>query len=81
MPLAAPAAPEVEIDGEEIVVTIGPRTYRVLNLEKCTTRGKMQVNVNVSGQKRGAADGRAWGKLLGDTAAVSAQVRSSKLEN
>jgi DNA primase len=50
MPLAAPAAPEVEIDGEEIVVTIGPRTYRVLNLEKCTTRGKMQVNVKVSGQ-------------------------------
>jgi DNA primase catalytic core len=50
MPLAAPAAPEVEIDGEEIVVTIGPRTYRVLNLGKCTTRGKMQVNVKVSGQ-------------------------------
>jgi DNA primase catalytic core len=50
MPLAAPAAPEVEIDGEEIVVSIGPRTYRVLNLEKCTTRGKMQVNVKVSGQ-------------------------------
>ena len=50
MPLAAPAVPEVEIDGEEIVVTIGPRTYRVLNLEKCTTRGKMQVNVKVSGQ-------------------------------
>src|SRR5208337_37600 len=49
MPLAAPAAPEVEIDGEEIVVSIGPRTYRVLNLEKCTTRGKMQVNVKVSG--------------------------------
>jgi len=50
MPLSAPAAPEVEIDGEEIVVSIGPRTYRVLNLEKCTTRGKMQVNVKVSGQ-------------------------------
>ncbi len=50
MPLAAPAAPEVEIDGAEIVVSIGPRTYRVLNLEKCTTRGKMQVNVKVSGQ-------------------------------
>jgi DNA primase catalytic core len=50
MPLAAPAAPEVEIDGTEIVVSIGPRTYRVLNLEKCTTRGKMQVNVKVSGQ-------------------------------
>ena len=50
MPLAASAAPEVEIDGGEIVVSIGPRTYRVLNLEKCTTRGKMQVNVKVSGQ-------------------------------
>jgi DNA primase len=50
MPLATPAAPQVEIDGEEIVVTIGPRTYRVLNLEKCTSRGKMQVNVKVSGQ-------------------------------
>ncbi len=50
MPLAAPAAPQVEINGEEIVVTIGPRTYRVLNLEKCTSRGKMQVNVKVSGQ-------------------------------
>jgi len=50
MPLAAPAAPQVEIDGEEIVITIGPRTYRVLNLEKCTSRGKMHVNVKVSGQ-------------------------------
>jgi hypothetical protein len=50
MPMAAPAAPQVEIDGEEIVVTIGPRTYRVLNLEKCTSRGKMHVNVKVSGQ-------------------------------
>ena len=50
MPLAVPSAPEVEIDGEEIVVTIGPRTYRVLNLEKCTTRGKMHVNVKASGQ-------------------------------
>jgi DNA primase catalytic core len=50
MPMAAPAAPQVEIDGEEIVVTIGPRTYRVLNLEKCSSRGKMQVNVKVSGQ-------------------------------
>ena len=50
MPMAAPAETQVEIDGEEIVVTIGPRTYRVLNLEKCTSRGKMQVNVKVSGQ-------------------------------
>ena len=49
MPLAAPAEPRVEIDNSEIVVTIGPRTYRVLNLDKCTSRGKMQVNVKVSG--------------------------------
>ena len=49
MPLAAPAEPRVEIDNGEIVVTIGPRTYRVLNLDKCTSRGKMQVNVKVSG--------------------------------
>jgi DNA primase len=50
MPLSVPTQPGVEIDGEEIVVTIGARTYRVLNLEKCTTRGKMHVNVKVSGQ-------------------------------
>jgi DNA primase catalytic core len=50
MPLAVPAAPQVEIDGEEIVVSIGPHTYRVLGLEKCTSRGKMHVNVKASGQ-------------------------------
>jgi len=33
MPLAAPAAPQVEIEAGEIVATIGPRTYRVLGLE------------------------------------------------
>jgi DNA primase len=49
MPLAAPAEPRVEIDDGEVIVTIGLRTYRVLNLEKCTSRGKMQVNVKVSG--------------------------------
>jgi DNA primase catalytic core len=49
MPFAAPAQPRVEIDNSEIVVTIGLRTYRVLNLDKCTSRGKMQVNVKVSG--------------------------------
>jgi DNA primase catalytic core len=49
MPLAAPAEPRVEIDNGEVIVTIGLRTYRVLNLEKCTSRGKMQVNVKVSG--------------------------------
>ena len=50
MPMAAPTEPQVEIEQGEIVVTIGARTYRVLNLEKCTTRGKMQVNVKVSGR-------------------------------
>src|SRR5208282_3965044 len=29
MPLAAPAEPLVKIEGEEITITIGPRTYRV----------------------------------------------------
>ena len=50
MPLAAPTQPQVEIEQGEIVVTIGARTYRVLGLEKCTTRGKMHVNVKVSGR-------------------------------
>jgi len=49
MPFDAPGQPRVEIDSGEVIVTIGPRTYRVLNLEKCTTRGKMHVNVKVSG--------------------------------
>jgi len=50
MPLATPAEPQVQIEQGEIVVTIGTRTYRVLGLEKCTTRGKMHVNVKVSGR-------------------------------
>ena len=50
MPLAAPVEPLVEIEQGEIVVTIGPRTYRVLGLEKCTSRGQMRVNVKVSGR-------------------------------
>ena len=49
MPLAAPAAPQIKIDNGEIVATFGPRTYRVLNLEKCTSLGRMQINVKVSG--------------------------------
>jgi len=49
MPFTAPAEPRVEIDNGEIAVTIGTRTYRVLNLDKCTSRGKMHVNVKVSG--------------------------------
>jgi DNA primase len=49
MPLSAPAAPQIKIDNGEIVATFGPRTYRVLNLEKCTSLGRMQINVKVSG--------------------------------
>ena len=48
MPLAAPAEPQIKIDNGEIVATFGPRTYRVLNLGKCTSPGKMHVNVKVS---------------------------------
>jgi DNA primase catalytic core len=50
MPMAAPSEPVVKIDGGEISVTIGPRMYRVLNLEKCTSQGQMKVNVKVSGR-------------------------------
>jgi DNA primase len=50
MPLATPAAPQVEIEDGEIVATIGARMYRVLGLEKNTSRGRMHVNVKVSGQ-------------------------------
>ena len=50
MPLSVPAEPLVKIDGGEITVAIGPRTYRVLGLEKNTSRGVMRVNVKVSGR-------------------------------
>jgi hypothetical protein len=49
MPLTALAEPHVQMDNGEAVVTIGPRSYRVLGLEKCTSRGQMRVNVKVSG--------------------------------
>ena len=49
MPFAVPMEPKVEVDGEEVTVTAGPRTYRVLWMEKATSRGRMQVNVKVSG--------------------------------
>jgi DNA primase catalytic core len=49
MPLSVPAEPQVKIDGGEVAVSIGPRVYRVLGLEKCTSRGQMRVNVKVSG--------------------------------
>ena len=39
MPLAAPAEPLVEIEGEEIMVAIGPRTYRVLGSGESTAAG------------------------------------------
>jgi DNA primase catalytic core len=50
MPLSVPAEPQVKIDGGEATVTIGPREYRILGLEKCTSRGQMRVNVKVSGR-------------------------------
>jgi len=50
MPMAAPAEPLVKIEGEEITIAIGPRTYRVLGLEKNSSRGVMRVNVKVSGR-------------------------------
>ncbi len=50
MPLAVPAEPTVEIDADEVRVTAtSGRIYRVLGLEKCTSRGQMRVNVKVSG--------------------------------
>ena len=49
MPMAVPTEPKVTVEGGEVTVTIGPRVYRVLGLEKCTSRGQMRVNVKVSG--------------------------------
>ena len=62
MPLSRPPEPVIEINGEEINVTIGPRTYRVLGLEKNTSLTVMRVNIRVSGRN-------ARGELLchGDT--------------
>jgi hypothetical protein len=66
MPLAAPAEPQIKIDNGEISATFGLRTYRVLNLAKCTSPGKMHVNLKVSGpnargewESRGEARTRA----------------------
>ena len=50
MPLAVPTEPQVKTEGGEVAVTIGPREYRVLGLDKCTSRGQMRVNVKVSGR-------------------------------
>lgn len=49
MPLTSPSEPVVSVEGEEITVTMKPRTYRVLGLEKNTSRGVLKVNVRVSG--------------------------------
>jgi DNA primase len=49
MPMAAPTEPQVKVEDGEVTVTIGLRVYRVLGLEKCTSRGQMRVNVKVSG--------------------------------
>ena len=49
MPMAVPTEPQVKVEDGEVTVTIGPRMYRVLGLEKCTSRGQMRVNVKVSG--------------------------------
>lgn len=49
MPMASPAEPVVKIEGDEITVAIGGRTYQVLGLEKNTSRTVMRVNVRVSG--------------------------------
>ena len=37
MPLASPADPAVKIEGDEITVTIGPRSLQSVGLEKCTS--------------------------------------------
>jgi hypothetical protein len=49
MPMSTPTEPKVESNGDEIQVTMGPRVYRVLWMEKSLSRGRMQVNVKVSG--------------------------------
>jgi DNA primase catalytic core len=49
MPMTVPTEPQVKVEDGEVTVTIGPRVYRVLGLEKCTSRGQIRVNVKVSG--------------------------------
>jgi hypothetical protein len=50
MPLSVPTEPQVKTEGGEVAVTIGPREYRILGLDKCTSRGQMRVNVKVTGK-------------------------------
>jgi hypothetical protein len=73
MPMSAPTEPKVEVDGDDVKVTIGPRVYQVLWLEKSLARGRMQVNVKVSG-----ANVRGEYRYHGDTFDMeSAQRRAS----
>ncbi len=62
MPMTTAKEPVVKTNGEEINVIWEARTYRVLGLEKNTSRGALKVNVCVSGRN-------ARGELLshGDT--------------
>jgi DNA primase catalytic core len=62
MPMTTAKEPVVKTSGEEINVIWEARTYRVLGLEKNTSRGALKVNVCVSGHN-------ARGELLshGDT--------------
>lgn len=46
----AVTGPAVKTDGEEIIVTLNSRTYRVLGLLKNTSLGVLKVNVKVSGR-------------------------------
>ena len=51
MPLSVPTELKIEIDGDEVRATaISGRVYRVLGLEKCTSRVQMRVNVKVTGK-------------------------------
>jgi DNA primase catalytic core len=51
MPFAVPTELEIETDGDEVRATAASgRVYRVLGLEKCTSRVQMRVNVKVTGK-------------------------------
>jgi DNA primase len=49
MPLSSPVEPQIKVASDEVTVTMKPREYRVLGLEKNTSLGVMRVNVRVSG--------------------------------
>ena len=72
MPMAVLAQPSVEIDGDEVQMTaVSGRVYRVLGLDKCTTRGAMRVNVKVSGH-----NARGESCCHGDTLDMEARQRA-----